>query len=77
MFGMGFGELRVVLVIVLVVFGPGRLPEMMGHLGKRLQAFRKRLQEPSARDPRPEKPTAPADAGAQTGDTSVRVGEPR
>jgi len=26
MFGMGFGELLVVLVIVPVVFGPGRLP---------------------------------------------------
>jgi len=32
--------LVVVLVIVLLVFGPGRLPEMMGHLGKGLQAFR-------------------------------------
>ena len=46
MFGMGFGELLVVLVIVLVVFGPGRLPEMMSHLGKGLQAFRKGLHEP-------------------------------
>ena len=46
MFGMGFGELLVVLVIVLVVFGPGRLPEMMGHLGKGLQEFKKGLREP-------------------------------
>ncbi len=46
MFGMGIGELLVVLVIVLVVFGPGRLPEMMGHLGKGLQALRKGLHEP-------------------------------
>src|SRR5439155_10903312 len=30
MFGMGFGELLVVLVIVLLVFGPGRLPENDG-----------------------------------------------
>ena len=43
---MGFGELLVVLVIVLLVFGPGRLPEVMGHLGKGLQAFRKGLHEP-------------------------------
>src|SRR5437667_9245822 len=27
---MGIGELLVVLVVVLVVFGPGRLPEVMG-----------------------------------------------
>ncbi|TMA49777.1 MAG: twin-arginine translocase TatA/TatE family subunit, partial [Deltaproteobacteria bacterium] len=30
MFGLGIGELLVVLVIVLVVFGAGRLPEVMG-----------------------------------------------
>jgi len=46
MFGMGFGELLVVLVIVLLVFGPGRLPEMMGHLGKGLREFQKGLHEP-------------------------------
>src|SRR2546428_4155036 len=37
------------LVIVLVVFGPGRLPEMMGHPGKGLQEFNKGLRKP-ARD---------------------------
>ena len=37
---------------------------MMGHLGKGLQVFRKGLQELSASDPWPEKPTAQADAGA-------------
>ena len=47
MFGMGFGELLVVLVIVLVVFGPGRLPEMMGNLGKAMREFQKGLSEPS------------------------------
>jgi len=31
-----------------VVFGPGRLPEMMGHLGEGLQAFTKGLHEPPA-----------------------------
>ena len=30
MFGFGIGELLVVLVIILVVFGAGRLPEVMG-----------------------------------------------
>ena len=41
MFGMGFGELLVVLVVVLLVFGPGRLPEMMGNLGKAMREFQK------------------------------------
>jgi sec-independent protein translocase protein TatA len=46
MFGMGVGELLVVLVVVLLVFGPGRLPEVMGSLGKGMQAFKKGLREP-------------------------------
>ena len=50
MFGMGFGELLVVLVIVSVVFGPGSPAQTMGHLGKGLQAFRKRLHEPRDRE---------------------------
>jgi sec-independent protein translocase protein TatA len=66
MFGMGIGELVVVLVIVLLVFGPGRLPEMMGHLGKGLQEFRKGLSEPPKVDEPPEKPTDPADAKRET-----------
>jgi sec-independent protein translocase protein TatA len=59
MFGMGIGELVVVLVIVLLVFGPGRLPEMMGHLGKGLQEFRKGLSEPPESDALAKKPTPP------------------
>jgi sec-independent protein translocase protein TatA len=54
MFGMGFGELLVVLVIVLVVFGAGRLPEVMGSLGKGVQAFKKGLHEPPEIDVTPE-----------------------
>ena len=54
MFGMGFGELLVVLVIVLLVFGPGRLPEMMGSLGKGLQEFKKGLREPPETGKEPE-----------------------
>src|SRR4029079_125471 len=45
MFGLGIGELLVVLVIVLVVFGAGRLPEVMGSMGKGVQAFKKGLRE--------------------------------
>ncbi len=54
MFGMGFGELLVVLVIVLLVFGPGRLPEMMGSLGKGVQEFKKGLREPPEIEKAPE-----------------------
>ena len=51
---MGIGELLVVLVIVLVVFGAGRLPEVMGSLGKGVQAFKKGLREPPEIDVTPD-----------------------
>ena len=60
MFGMGFGELLVVLVIVLLVFGPGRLPEMMGSLGKGLQEFKKGLREPPEIEKAPESEDSPS-----------------
>jgi len=44
---VGWADLQVIrVVIVLLIFGPGRLPEMMGHLGKGLQEFKKGLREP-------------------------------
>ena len=62
MFGMGIGELVVDLVIVILVFGPSRLPEMMGHLGKGLQELKKGLREPPEVDAPPENPAPPAEA---------------
>lgn len=43
--GMSFGHLALLLVIVLVVFGAGRLPQVMGDLGKGLRAFKDGLKE--------------------------------
>lgn len=62
MFGMGIGELLVVLVVVLVVFGPGRLPEVMGSLGRGMQEFKKGLREPPAREAAPDEHVPSADA---------------
>jgi len=55
---MGFGiwELILVLLIVLVVFGAGRLPELGAALGKGIKNFKKATNEPNAIDVTPEKP---------------------
>jgi len=41
MFNFSMPELALVLVIALVVFGPGKLPEVGKALGKGIQEFKK------------------------------------
>lgn len=41
MFGIGAGEFVVILIVGLIVFGPGKLPELGRALGKALREFRK------------------------------------
>jgi sec-independent protein translocase protein TatA len=38
---LGWPEIALILVIVLVVFGVGRLPQVGGAIGKGIRAFRK------------------------------------
>ena len=40
MFEIGLPELLILLVIVILIFGPGRLAKTMGELGKGIQSFR-------------------------------------
>lgn len=41
MFGLGTTELVLILVLVLIIFGAGKLPEIGGALGKGIRSFRK------------------------------------
>ncbi len=41
MFNLGMSELVLILVIALVVFGPGKLPEVGKALGKGIQEFKR------------------------------------
>ena len=41
MFGIGVPELIIILIIGLIVFGPGKLPELGRSLGKTIREFRK------------------------------------
>lgn len=43
--GMSFGHLMVLLVILLLVFGAGKLPQVMTDMAKGLKAFKKVMQE--------------------------------
>ena len=66
--------LVVILVIVLIIFGPGRLPELGGAVGKAMREFRKATSEltnevTSATQAKPE-PTAASTAATSENSTS-------
>ena len=44
MFDVGIPELVLILVVALVVFGPGKLPEVGASIGKAMREFRKATQ---------------------------------
>jgi len=67
MFGLGIGEMLVILVIILIIFGAGKLPELGEGLGKGIRNFRKAASEPDAIDVTPPKPdAAPSRAEGQS-----------
>jgi len=45
MFGLGTTELIVILVIILVLFGAGKLPEIGSGLGKAIKNFKRSSSE--------------------------------
>ena len=46
MFGIGLQELLVILLIVVIVFGAKRLPELSSSLGKAIRNFKRSMSEP-------------------------------
>lgn len=68
MFGLGMWELVVILLIVVIIFGASRLPQIGEGLGKAIRGFKKSLKEPDAIDVTPKKdaPKKSADDSSKT-----------
>lgn len=54
MFGIGMTELIIILVIILVIFGANKLPEIGAGMGKAIKNFKKATTEPEEIDVTPE-----------------------
>jgi TatA/E family protein of Tat protein translocase len=77
-FGIGPGELIIVLIIALLVIGPGKLPDVGAALGKSIREFRKAssdVEEATRIDTAPI-PPAPTSQAAPTSQTAPSVNTP-
>ena len=52
MFGLGYQELLLILVIVLILFGAQRLPDLANSLGSSVKEFKKGINEVTKDDAR-------------------------
>lgn len=69
MFGYSWGPVLIILLIVLILFGPRRLPELGDSIGKAIRSFKKAHDEV---EPKPESlpPQEGAAAAGATGTAS-------
>jgi sec-independent protein translocase protein TatA len=69
-FGLGTWELLLILLIVVMVFGVGKLPQVARELGSGVRGFKKALNEdPADDDPKQldaEEPAGKADTKSKT-----------
>jgi sec-independent protein translocase protein TatA len=42
---LGFGEIMIIVLVVLVLFGAGKIPRVMEDLGKGINSFKKGMRE--------------------------------
>ena len=58
MFGFGIPELLLILAVLLLVFGPGKLPQLGSSIGQTLRSFKKGINgEPRVINPKDDEKT--------------------
>ena len=70
-FGMGFGELLLIMVIVVVVFGATKLPQLGDGLGRAIKNFKRAVNAQNELDVSPENKNPKKGAGELDDSESV------
>ena len=73
--GIGMPELIIILVIILIIFGAGKLPEIGAGLGKGIRSFKRSMSEPDEIDITPQKEKESLEEGASKEDTAQKKEE--
>jgi len=68
-FGMGFGELVLILIIVVVVFGSTKLPQLGDGLGKAIKNFKRAVNSQNELD------VSPKEVGKTGGESDASGGD--
>ena len=54
--GLGVGELVIILVIVLLIFGPNKLGDVVSAIGRGISGFKKAMQDKDSDEDKDEDP---------------------
>ncbi len=65
MFGLGPTELLLILAIVMIIFGAGKLPQVLGSMGKGVKEFRDASEGRAEAAPHGEQPVAERPSATQ------------
>jgi TatA/E family protein of Tat protein translocase len=72
MFGVHWVWIALILLMVLIIFGPGRLPELGGAVGKAMREFRKATSELTNEVTNAAKPEPPATTTPTTTESAAK-----
>lgn len=75
-FGMGFGELVLILVIVVVVFGATKLPQLGDGLGKAIKNFKRSINSANEIDVSPGAAGSSSGGSKKSGELDDEAGKP-
>lgn len=74
MMGIGFPELMIILVIIMIIFGAGKLPEIGSAFGRSIKNFKTSMKEAQEGE---EAEEGSADAAAEVAETSSSAEAPQ